>query len=178
MGFIVSGGNTISFCEYTDVIERDQRIIEANEISPSPFTSVSDLVEHFAERATTNILYEIKDTQWWKSYFIALDNGQTNISTLGYIDVPVPSANKFRARQQDWTDLCVYKTLYEYLLPKVADFSNEDSAEVKKIGFYREKYQSLLRTLIDAGDWYDFDGSSTISNSEKMPTRLNITRVR
>jgi hypothetical protein len=178
MAFISSGGIVISFCDYDDVVERDQRIIEANEIQFSPFTSVEELVQSFAQRSTQKIIYEIKDTQWWQSYFVVKDQGQTQISTLSFIDVPVPVTTRFIARQQDWTDLCVYKTLYEYLLPKVADFSNEDSAEVKKIGFYREKYQSLFRSLIDAGDWYDFDASGSITNMEKMPTRTNIIRVR
>jgi hypothetical protein len=171
--WIVSGGNVLSFCEYADVTDRDQRLFEANE-----GIADSGMIEDFAERATTKILYEIKDTAWWQSYFLVLDGGTTNVSTLSTIDVPVPSANKFQARQQDWTDLTVFLTLYEYVLPKVADFSNEDNAEYKKIGFYREKYQSLFRTLINAGDWYDFDGLGTISNQEKMPTRTNIVRIR
>lgn len=178
MAFISSGGIVISFCDYDDVTERDQRITEANEIVFTPFNDLEELVENFAARSTQNILYEIKATNWWKTYFVIKDGGQSNISTLSYIDVPPPETNKFIGRQQDWTDLCVYKTLYEYLLPKVADFSNEDSAEVKKIGFYREKYQSLFRQLIDAGDWYDWDGLGPLTNTEKMPTRTNIYRVR
>ena len=178
MAFISSGGIVISFCDYDDVIERDQRIIEANEIAFEPFNDLEAMVQSFAQRSTQKIIYEIKDTQWWQGYFVRKDQAQTPISTLSTIDVPVPVTTKFVGRQQDFTDLCVYKTLYEYLLPKVADFSNEDSAEVKKIGFYREKYQSLFRSLIDAGDWYDFDGSGTVTNMEKMPTRTNIIRVR
>jgi hypothetical protein len=178
MAFISSGGIVVSFCDYDDVIERDQRITEANEIQFSPFNDVEELVESFATRATQDILSEIKDTDWWKTLFLELDRNQTNVSTLSYIDVPYPVTNKFIGRQQQWTDLCVFKTFYEYLLPKVADFSNEDSAEVRKIGFYREKYQSLFRSLINAGDWYDFDGSGSVANQEKMPTRTNITRVR
>lgn len=176
MAFISSKGNVYSFCEYTDVTSRDDRLFEANEVIADP-----DLVDDrlgFGERATEKILYEIKNTTWWLQYFIVEDKGITDISTEGLLDVPVPNANKFKARQQDWTDLCVYKVLYEYLLPKVADFSNEDNAEYKKLGFYRTKYQELFRTLIDAGDWYDFDGSGAITNQEKMPVRTNITRVR
>jgi len=171
--WIVSGGNVIAFAEYEDVTDRDQRLFEANE-------GIADagMIEDFTERATTKILYAVKDTAWWQSYFIAKDNGVTDISTLSFIDVPVPNANKFQARQQDWTDLCVYFTLFEYVLPKVADFSNEDNAEYRKIGFYKEKYSSLFRQLIDAGDWYDFDNSGAILPDEKMPTRVNITRVR
>lgn len=178
MAFISVGGIVTSFCDYDDVIERDQRVTEANEIQFTPFADLEELVESFAARATQKIIYEVKNTSWWTSYFIAKDGGATTINTLSFIDVPVPQTNKFVARTQDWTDLCVYLTMFEYLLPKVADFSNEDSAEVKKIGFYREKYQSLFRTLIDAGDWYDFDGSGAITNMEKMPTTTNIKRVR
>lgn len=178
MAFISSGGVVISFCDYDDVIERDQRLMEANEFAFAPFNDVEEMTEDLARRATQKIIYEIKDTNWWKSYFVVLDQGQTNISTLSYIDVPVPQTNKFVGRLQDWTDLCVYKTLFEYLLPKVADFSNEDNAEYRKIGFYREKYQSLFRVLIESGDWYDFDGSGAVTNAEKMPEPTNLRRVR
>lgn len=174
--WIVSGGVVYSFCEYEDVTSRDTRLFEANEVIAD--SNLVDDLDGFGYRATQKILYEIKDTAWWQAYFIAKDQGATNISTLSTIDVPPPNPNKFQARQQDWTDLTVYKVLYEYLLPKIADFSNEDNAEVRKIGFYREKYQSLFRQLIDAGDWYDWDGTDTIINTEKMPTRTNIIRVR
>jgi hypothetical protein len=176
MAFLRSGGNVYSFCEYTDVTSRDDRLFEANEVIADD--DLVDDLDGFGYRAMTKILLEIKDTTWWQSYFLVKDQGATNVSTLSTIDVPAPNANKFVGRQQDWTDLAVYKVLYEYLLPKVADFSNEDNAEYKKLGFYREKYQSLFRQLIDAGDWYDFDGSGAITNQEKMPTRTNIVRVR
>jgi hypothetical protein len=177
MAFILGPGNqVVSFCEYSDVTDRDTRLFEANEVIAD--SGLVDNEDGYGDRATEKILYEIKNTTWWQSYFLVKDQGATNVSTLSTIDVPVPNATKFIARQQDWTDLCVYKVLYEYLLPKVADFSNEDNAEYKKLGFYREKYQNLFRQLIDAGDWYDFDGSGAITNQEKMPTRTNIVRVR
>lgn len=176
MAFITVSGVVVSFCEYTDVTSRDQRLFEANEIADAE--GLIDDADGFGERATQDILYEIKDTDWWKSYFLLMDGGVTDVSTSGLIDVPLPNPNKFVGRQQSFTDLATYKVLYEYLLPRIADFSNEDSAEVKKIGVYREKYQSLFKTLINAGDWYDFDGAGTISNTEKMPTRTNLIRVR
>ena len=176
MAFIRVGGQVVSFCEYTDVTSRDSRLFEANEIIAD--AGLVDDQDGFGERATDKILLAIKDTSWWISYFMRLDQGQTNVSTLSTIDVPPPNPTKFIARTQDWTDLCVYFILFEYLLPRIADFSNEDNAEVRKIGFYREKYQSLFKTLIEAGDWYDFNGAGTISNLEKMPTRVNIVRVR
>ena len=176
MAFITVSGNVVSFCEYTDITSRDKRVFEANEIADAE--GLIDDADGFGERATQDILYEIKDTDWWKSYFLLMDGGATNVSTSGLIDVPLPDANKVDGRTQSFTDLATYKVLYEYLLPMIADFSNEDSAEVKKIGVYREKYQSLFRTLINAGDWYNFDDSATITNQEKMPTRTNLIRVR
>lgn len=174
MAYIIVGGNTIAFAEYSDVTDRDQRLFEANEGIAS-----ESQIEDFTERATTKILYFIKDTDWWKSYYLSQSGSGTVYNTSnGFIDVPVPNANKFIGRQQDWTDLCVYITLYEYVLPKIADFSNEDNAEYKKIGFYREKFDKLFAQLIAAGDWYDYEGTGTISNSEKAPTAVNLVRMR
>jgi len=178
MAYIIVGGNTLAFAEYEDVTDRDQRLFEANE-----GISNADMIEDFTERATTKILYLIKDTDWWKSYY--LNQSGSSLAALnvyqtltGLIDVPVPNANKFIGRQQDWTDLCVYITLYEYVLPKIADFSNEDNAEYKKIGFYREKFDKLFAQLIAAGDWYDWTGSGTITSDEKSPTVVNLVRKR
>jgi hypothetical protein len=63
-------------------------------------------------------------------------------------------------------------------LPKVADFSSQDNAEVQKIGVYRTKFDKLFMELIEDGTWYDFDNSGTITELEKLPTRLNLVRVR
>jgi hypothetical protein len=60
----------------------------------------------------------------------------------------------------------------------VADFGNQDNAEVQKIGVYRTKFDQLFRELIDDGTWYDFDASGVIDASEKLPTRTNFYRVR
>ena len=174
MGYIIVGGNTLAFAEYEDVTDRDQRLFEANEGIAN-----ANQIEDFTERATTKILYLIKDTDWWKSYYLAQSGSAPTWNTLnGYVDVPVPNANKFIGRQQDWTDLCVFMTLYEYVLPKIADFSNEDNAEYKKIGFYKEKFGKLFAQLIAAGDWYDWNGTGVIVDSEKAPTVVNLVRVR
>jgi hypothetical protein len=174
MAFITSGGNVISFCEYEDVLERDQRVFEANE------GLTSTIVEDLAERATTRILYMIRNTSWWTSYYLRQSGSSVNVNifTSGLISVPLPDANRIKARQQDFTDLCVFLTLYEYLLPKIADYSSQDNAEVKKIGVYNEKFRSLFQELIDSGDWYDFNNTGTVSADEKMPTRTNLQRVR
>jgi hypothetical protein len=175
MAFINSGGNIIAFAEYQDVTATDQRLFEANE-GIADETTVEDLTI----KATSRILQLIRNTAWWRQYYLVEANTaqRTATNTRTTPDVPLPNANLILGRQSDFTDLCVYYTLYEYLLPKVADYSNQDNAEVQKIGVYRTKYEQLFRELIEDGTWYDFDGSGTVTELEKMPTRLNLVRAR
>ena len=93
-------------------------------------------------------------------------------------DIPALNPSKIKSRYDDFTDLCVMYCLYYYMLPKVADFSREDNAERAKIGFYQAKFEALFQEMITAGDWYDFDGSGTISSSEKQPGKYSLKRVR
>jgi hypothetical protein len=177
MAFINPGGTgVIAFAEYSDVTSADQRLFESNEGISDP-----DMVEDLTAKATQRILQLFKNTSWWTRYFI-LEATSAQVTAAqtqsGYLDVPLPNANLILARQADFTDLCVYFTLYEYLLPKVADFSNQDTAEVRKIGFYQTKFDKLFRELIDDGSWYDFDASGQVTSNEKLPTRTNIVRVR
>lgn len=177
MAFINPGGTgVIAFADYEDVQDADQRVFEANE-------GISDenMVEDLTEKATSRILQLIKNTSWWKNYYLVEATDAQRLASQtksGYYDVPLPNPNLIKDRQADFTDLCVYFTLYEYLLPKVADFTNQDSAEVAKIGFYRTKFDQLFRELIDDGSWYDFDNDGTIETTEKYPTRTNLVRVR
>lgn len=173
MAFIISGGNVISFAEYSDVTAMDQRLFEANE----GFTA--DIVEDALEKSTTRILNKIKSTDWWKGYYIRQSAGSNPaIYTSTLIDVPAPVGSKILARRDEFTDMCVYFALSEYLYPKVADFGNTDSAERQKIGFFDEKFRQMFKDLIEAGDWYDFSGSGTITNDEKAPSRVNLVRQR
>lgn len=170
MAFISVTGNVIAFAEYSDVTDADQRLFEANEGIAN-----ETMVEDLTEKATNRILQLIRNTEWWKRYYSIKTSANP---TLSFPEVPTPSPNKIEARKSDFTDLCVYFTLYEYLLPKIADFSTEDNAEVRKIGFYRTKFDELFRELIDDGSWYDFDDDGTIQQTEKLPTRTNLVRVR
>jgi hypothetical protein len=173
MAFILSGSNVISFAEYEDVTAIDQRLFEANE----GLTDV--IVEDALEKSTTRILNKIKASDWWRSYYVRQTAGSNpNIYTSTLIDVPAPVGSKILARKDEFTDLCVYFTLSEYLYPKIADFGNADSAERQKIGFFDEKFRQMFKDLLEAGDWYDFSGDATISNSEKAPSRQNLVRVR
>jgi len=166
----------IAFAEFEDVTATDQRVFEANE-------GIADaaMVEDLTIKATNRILQLIRNTSWWKHYYLVEGSEAQRIATQtrnGYVDAPLPNPNLIEARQADFTDLCVYYTLYEYLLPKIADFSSQDNAEVQKIGVYRTKFDKLFQELIEDGTWYDFDASGTVTRDEKMPIRLNLVRVR
>jgi hypothetical protein len=176
MAFINPGQTgVIAFAEYTDVTSTDQRLFEANE-------GIADetMVEDLTTKATNRILQLIRNTGWWKRYYLleASEAQRLATNTRNTPDVPLPNANLILARQADFTDLCVYFTLYEYLLPKVADYSAQDNAEVQKIGVYRTKFDVLFKELIEDGSWYDFDFDGTITEFEKLPTRVNLVRAR
>jgi hypothetical protein len=169
MAFIRNGNTTVSFAEYQDVVDADQRLFEANE------GLSDDIVEAFLVRATERILVQIRASDWWRDLYL---RKTTNPLFNTRADVPALDVNRIAARQSDFTDLCVFYALWYYILPKIADFSREDNAERAKIGYYTGKYQSLFDELINAGDWYDFDNSGTISTDEKMPGNYALKRIR
>ena len=169
MAFIIETNNVISFAEYDDVVSRDQRVFENNE------SLSDDVVEELLIRATERIMTKLRASAWWTNYYVKR-NTSTNIQTVA--DVPALNINRIKARTNDFTDLCVYEALGEYILPLVADFSAEDSAERQKMGYYKSKASELFGELITAGDWYDFDNDSTIEQSERDPGVYNLKRVR
>lgn len=168
MAFIVESGNVISFAEYDDLLARDSRVIENNE------SLTDDVIEAQLIRATERILVKLRLTQWWQDYYVVRQSGTYNTRA----DIPAVNPNLIKDRQNDFTDLCVYTALAEFILPKVADFGNENDAERSKMGYYQNKADSLFAELITVGDWYDFDDDDTISSSEKDPGRINLRRVR
>lgn len=168
MAFITISGTVTSFAEYQDVYNRDERLFDSNE------GLTDDVVETLLTRATERILTKFRASDWWQDYY-------TNRSTAGIqtrADIPALNANRIKARENDFTDLCVYTALSEFILPKVADFGNEDSAERKKMGYYTNKAESLFSELVKAGDWYDFDADGTVESTEKDPGFYNLKRVR
>lgn len=169
MAFIKNGNTVISFAEYQDVVDQDQRIFDANE------GLTDDVVELALQRATERILTKMRMTSWWKNYYVSRD------SSLSYntaADIPALNANKIIDRKNDFKDLCVFTALSEYILPNVADFSNAESAERQKMGYYTNRAEALFGELVSAGDWYDFDGSGAIASTEKSPGQYNLKRVR
>jgi hypothetical protein len=169
MAFIEEAGTVVSFAEFQDVVNKDQRLFEANE------GLSDDIVEQQLIRATERILSKLRSSSWWRSYYIRRDS-TTNYTTAA--DIPAVNPNRIKSRLNDFTDLCVFTALSEFILPSIADFGSEDNAERQKMGYYTQKAEVLFGELITNGDWYDFDGSGTISSDEKSPGSYNLKRVR
>ena len=164
MAFITSGSTVLSFAEYQDVLDKDQRLFEQNE------GLTDQIVEDILIRSTERILSQLKLTQWYRT--LALANGASALT------IPSLSASKIVSNKNDFTDLCVYHALYEYILPKIENFGVEDNAEKVKIDYYRAKYSDLFDELIAFGDWYDYDGDGTVETKENKPGFINYQRVR
>lgn len=169
MAFVIENGVTVSFAEFTDVVSKDSRLFDSNE------GLSDDVVDAQLVRATERILTKLRSTDWWRTYYLRRDNS-TVFTTVA--DIPAVDPDLIIARQNDFTDLCVYTALAEFILPSIADFGNQDSAERQKMGYYTQKADSLFGELISAGDWYDFDDDSTIQSDEKQPGYYNLKRVR
>jgi hypothetical protein len=169
MPFVTDAGTVTSFAEFQDVVNKDQRLFEANE------GLADDIVEAQLVRATERILSKLRSSAWWQGYYVNRNTG-TVLKTLA--DIPPLDPNRIIARVNDFTDLCVYTALADFILPSVADFGKEDNAERQKMGYYSQKADALFGELITAGDWYDFDDDNTIESNEKSPGQFNLKRVR
>ena len=135
MAFLLNGTQVLSFAEYQDVVDMDQRLFDTNE------GLTDEIVEDLLIRSTARILTQLRATDWWQSYYT---RRTTNATYQTIADIPALDAAKIADRQDDFTDLCVYYALWNYILPKIADFSTEDNAERQKIGFYQQKYNTLF----------------------------------
>lgn len=169
MAFVTENSIVVSFAEYSDVLEKDQRLFEVNE------GLSDDVVEPLLVRATERILTKLRTTDWWRSYFI---NRNTTVTLSTVADIPAVNPNYIKLRQNDFTELCVYIAMADYILPGVADFSNQDSAERQKMSYYTQRADVLFSELVEAGDWYDWDNSGTVTSSERTPGQINLKRVR
>jgi hypothetical protein len=169
MAFVIELGTVTSFAEFQDVVNKDSRLFDANE------SLSDDIVDAQLIRATERILTKLRSTAWWRSYYVNRDN---SIALTTVADIPALDINRIIGRQNDFTDLCVFTALADFILPSIADFGNEDNAERQKMGYYTQKADSLFGELISAGDWYDFDDSGTIASNEKSPGQYNLKRVR
>lgn len=168
MAFYTSGTRFISFATYDDVVMRDSRLFESNEILTEAVTD--DLLEIASQR----ILTTLKNTDWWREYNFSRNTALKNDLRL----IPVIDPFNIDGLEQEFKDLNVYLCLSEYLLPRVADFGNPESAEVEKIKHYADRYTQMLQAIIEDGSWYDYSGDGTISTDEKAPSRTNRVRTR
>lgn len=169
MAFISNGSTVISFATSEDLKALDARLFEQNE------GLGTDYVDDQLVRSTERILVQLRSTSWWRDMYLSLSSDPV-IRTVA--DIPALDPNKIVARQRDFTDLAGYYALYNYILPYIADFGNEDNAERKKMGYYQQKFSDLFGELIQAGDWYDFDGDGNVVSKEKEPGVWNLRRVR
>ena len=168
MTFYYNNQTFQSFAVYADVSARDSRFFEANEGMTD--TVVNPLLAQSSQR----ILTQLKNTDWWKNYQFDRDVSLKHDLRL----VPVVNPSNIKGKEQEFKDLNIYFCMAEYLLPKVADFGNETSAEVVKIQFYRDAYNNLFKEVVESGDWYDFDADGTVETTEKSPTFTNRVRTR
>lgn len=169
MSFIISNNTFISFAEYQDVVDRDSRLFEENEILNDETT-----IEELLTRASERLLARVKSSEWWKEY-----NYRRN-SNLNRDPRRVPDVDPLLiiGRQADFTDLTVAIALADYILPKVADFANENSSERQKMLFYKERVDALFIELIESGDWYDWDETGGVDTTDKEPVKVNLVRIR
>jgi hypothetical protein len=174
MAFITSGGTVIAYAEASDVKDKDQRLFEQNEVNftdvPDAPGSLNNYIEDLTQKSTARINQKIRASAQWREYL--------GIAGAGYSDINnIPDFNPslILARKSDFTDMCCYYTLKEYLLPKVADFGNPESAEVQKIKYIENKFNDLFQELLAMMDWYDSDASGAVTDSEKR-TRFELTR--
>lgn len=182
MAFITDGGGSVtSFAEFTDVLQKDQRLLEANEIgipAESGFVDKTDFIEDMLTKSTNRILLKIKASTWWQSYNNYVGNAITNLNNIPNVNANLIDPSNTLGRQQQFTDMCVYYCLAQYLLPLIADFGNEESPTFAKINYYDAKFTDIYNELISIADWYDYDNSGTVDADEKAVTYFQTRRTR
>ena len=171
MATITDGSGTIlSFARYEDVKAMDSRVFDSNEMGTEAETE--ELVNDMLIRSTSRVMSLVKNSTFWLKY-------TSTISTTagpGTV-VPTPSISKIK-RLEDFEELVVYHTLYQYLLPRFADMGDEVSNEVAKIAFYKDAFNELWDVLQTNGDFYDDDGSGTVDNDEVLLSVMPVRRSR
>ena len=186
MAFITgAGGIVLSYADASDMRDKDQRVFESNEVSftdaPNTPTTLDEYIEDLATKSTDRINQKIRASAKWRQYL-----GYTGQGVVDINNIPAFNPTRIVSRKADFSDMCSYYTLKEYILPKVADFGDELSPEVQKIQYYENKFQDLYEELTDMWDWYDREGDG-IDNADRMVSfrtnrrtrnKSNTTRVR
>lgn len=182
MAFITDGsGNVVSFAEYTDVVQKDQRIFEKNNLkipAESGFGDIPEFVENMLEKSTNRILLKLKASTWWQSYNSYMGNPISNLNAIPNVNANYIDPLNANNRQTAFTELCVYHCMAQYILPLVAEFGNEESPELQKISYYDAKFNDLFNELISIADWYDFDNDGSVEDTEKAISYMQTRRSR
>lgn len=154
MTFVYNSNNDVeSYAEFEDVLDTDQRVFYTNE-------GLSDSVIYpLLVKSTERIIDKIMMSDWYSK------NNLTSFDSTLII-----------AKQQYFTDLCVYYALAEFILPNIADFGNQDTAEYQKMQYYNNKFNILFNDLLSSTDWYDGDNDGNPDPS--VTTFYNRRRVR
>lgn len=169
MAFVETNTTVIAFATYDDFAGRDSRVLKENE------ALTQTVIEDQLVRSTERILSQLRASPWW--YGLQTAKNQ-DLNLLTRADLPDVDAKNIRSRKNDFTDLCVYHSMYEYVLPRVADFGRENDPEREKIGYYQQKFNALLEELLADGSWYDFDGDETLESSDFKPQSTSPRRIR
>lgn len=169
MSWIEENGVILSFADSDDVENQDQRLLQFNH------GLTDEYVDQQLERATRRVLNRLKGTNWWVTNWSKRNPG-TEVRDAS--DVPPVDPQLIVARISDFTDLCVYTALAEYILPSVADFGADDNAERAKQSFYEQKAQEMFDEIVTAGDWYDWNTDGVVDNSESSIGKTNLKRIR
>ncbi len=181
MAFITNAtGNVISFAEYTDVVQKDQRIFESNNLKipeESGFLTVQDYVENILEKSTNRILLKMKTSAWWSTYNSYTGNTY-EFNNLPNINPDRIDPGNTLGRQQQFTDMTVYYSISQYIAPLFAEFGNDESPEVAKIQYYDNKFNDIFQELLSVADWLDADGDGTVDTDEKLTTFARTRRSR
>ena len=110
----------------------------------------------------------------------------SDLNVLPNVNANLIDPTNALGRQQQFTDLCVYYAIKEYILPLVAQFG-ETSADLTKIDYYGRKFEDLYNELIAIADWYDFNNDGTVQSNEKAVSyymnrrtraKRNVVRIR
>ena len=177
MAFIIVGGSVTSYAEALDVRDKDQRFFEANEVDftnvPDAPGTLDDYIEDLAAKTTNRINQKIRLSTRWQEYLGYVGTQYNSLSTIPDFD-PDNIVN----RKADFTDMCAYGVLYMYLLPKLADFGNPESAEVQKIQYFESRFNGLFEELMADFTWYDSDADGSVEDSEKLITYSRTRRTR
>jgi len=176
-------GTVLSFAEYVDIYNTDQRVFESNEIdwenAPQSPNNLMEYVDDLCIKATNRIVEKIRVSKKWQDQTHSYNDSEF----AGLFD-----PNLIVRRKSDFTDMCSYYVLKEYLLAKVADWGNPESPEVQKIKYFEAKFNDLFDEMLTIMDWYDFDQSGAISATDirvglqtgrrRTRGRYNTARVR